>query len=357
MEWFFRIIKLIIILGILPYLVGMVPAFWIDRRRRRKTTVYVSGLIVLLAVFQLIAVPVIINIGDGFPLIVTLFTVITIVMAVSGCSLAYVEYRKYGEVGFGKTESITPSTREERVYWGIAVVLILLQVVMAAFTQYIDGDDAYYVVESLLTNETDTLYRIKPYTGLSTGMDLRHGLASMPIWIAYIARITGIHSTVVAHLIIPILFIPVLYMIYYQCGRILFRKERKKLPIFMIFVSIMHIFGNVSIYTNATFAMTRTWQGKSMLANLVLVSIIWLLMAIYESEELSREWRLGYWLVLFFANIVAAMCSTSSVFLVAMLIGIAGVIMGIHKRDVQVPLRLMITCVPLVAYGAMFMLI
>ncbi len=57
------------------------------------------------------------------------------------------------------------------------------------------GDDAYYVVQSVLADQTGVLNRIRPYTGLSTDLDIRHALATLPLWIAYVARMTGIHAT------------------------------------------------------------------------------------------------------------------------------------------------------------------
>lgn len=354
------ICKLILILIIVPYLVGMVPVFFLDRSKRRRATVYVSGIIAMLALFQLICVPVIIAAPANFKLVVGIYSSVLAVLAVTGIVLKIVDIKVLGgELLFKPgTDSLHAShTREEIVMWAIAIVLIIFQMVMFIFTQSFDGDDAYYVVQSLLTTETDTMYSIKPYTGLSTSIDLRHALASMPMWIAYIARVSGIHSTIVAHSIMGLLFIPVLYMIYYQCGVILLGNDRKRIPIFMIFVSIMYIFGNVSIYTDATFMLTRTWQGKAILANIVIAAITWLLLAIYETDNLDKELRLGYWITLFLVNIVAAMCSTASVFLAAMLIGMSGLIMSILKKDIQVILRLLITCVPLVAYAAMYILI
>ena len=69
-----------------------------------------------------------------------------------------------------------------------------------------DGDDAYYVVQSVLADQTGVLNRIRPYTGLSTDLDIRHALATLPLWIAYVARMTGIHATIVAHTLLPLIF-------------------------------------------------------------------------------------------------------------------------------------------------------
>ena len=116
-----------------------------------------------------------------------------------------------------------------------------------------------------------SLIHICPYTGLSTDLDIRHALATLPLWIAYVARMTGIHATIVAHTLLPLIFIPLTYYVFVQIGRKLFSDGSVKLPIFLTLVSIMQIWGNISIYTNETFFLTRTWQGKSVLANLILL--------------------------------------------------------------------------------------
>ena len=348
---------LLLILIIIPFCMGLVPAFFLRRRKKRISMIYIMGFVMDMAIFQLLAIPVIILKPDGFKLIVLVYSILTALFALVGILITVFDIKRSALATTKQQRSDYVITREEIIMWIVACVFIVFQIVMYIFTQSFDGDDAYYVVESLLSTETDTLYSIKPYTGLTTGMDLRHALASVPIWIAYIARMSGIHSTVVAHSIIGIVLIPLLYMIYYQCGIILFKRERKKVPIFLIFVSIMYIFGNVSIYTNATFMLTRTWQGKSMLANMVIMTITWLLLAIYDTENIEKEMRLGFWITLFMINIVAAMCSTASVLLAALLIGISGTVLTLFKKDMQVILRLLVTCFPLVVYGAMYMLI
>ncbi|MCR5399906.1 MAG: hypothetical protein K6E68_10295 [Lachnospiraceae bacterium] len=352
------IIALTVILIAIPYCIGLLPAAFIEPERRIPTIVYVMGFIFSIAIFELITVPVIVVKGDGFPLVVGLYLGVECFFAAAGLIVYNFKAHRLKAQGAPVKKEKREYTKDEMILWIFVAALVLFQMIMYVCMASFDGDDAYYVVEALLSNETDTLYRIKPYTGLTTGMDLRHALASEPIWIAFIARVTGIHSTVVAHSVIGLFLIPLVYFVYYNCGLLLFGREKKSLPIFLIFVNVLYIFGNVSIYTSATFLVTRTWQGKSMLANLVIMSVIWLLLAIYgvDREEEDRP-ELGYWITLFMISIGAAFCSTSSVFLIAMLIGMYGLIMAIVKKDVQIALRLMITCVPLVAYGAMYLLI
>lgn len=369
-----QILTLILVLGIIPLCVGMIPVNLMEKRYRSLGVTYIAGFLFTLAVFQIIAVPIVIMQAWGFRIIVPMFSILTILLGGIGI---YMTWRTSQKEAFSGEGEIIPflrvlkkedgestvkkirskETREEGLLWLFVILLVGFQLFMAVTTTSFDGDDAYYVVQSVLTDETDTLYRIMPYTGLSTGMDLRHALAVFPIWIAYIARMSGVHATIVAHTVLPLVLIPVTYWIYLEIGKKLLKCDKHKLPIYMIFICLMQIFGNVSIYTNATFFLTRTWQGKSLLANVVLPAIVWLILWIFDSENYDKEHRIGLWVLLVFTNFVAAMSSTASVFLAAMLIGVTGLVMGIREKDIQVPLRLMISCVPLVIYGAIFLLL
>lgn len=352
-----KIIALIIILIVIPYCIGLLPVSFIERDKRNPAMVFVMGFIFSLALFELVTVPIIINDPFGFPLVVGLYLGVDCFFAAAGLVVYNFKVHKI-EAAQGPLEKVKREyTKDEKILGAVVIVMILFQMIMYVRMASFDGDDAYYVVESLLSNETDTLYRIRPYTGLSTGMDLRHSLAAMPVWIAFIGRVAGIHTTILAHSVIGLFLIPLVYLVYYNCGTILFGKDRKRLAVFLLFVNVLNIFGNVSIYSASTFFLTRTWQGKSLLANFVIMSVVWLIVAIYSIDREEEELPcLGYWMTLFMSSIVAAFGSTASVFLVAMLIAIYGITMTILKKDVQIALRLMITCVPLVAYGALYLI-
>lgn len=371
---FGQIIMLILLLGIIPLCVGMIPVNLIERQHRSFGVTYIAGFLTTLAVFQVITVPIVILHDRGFRVVVPLFSILTVLLSMVGVFMTWCTAKKESFAGAGemlpfvrffrkKEEDTTqPRTRnrgikDESLLWLLVFLLIGFQMFMAFTLTSFDGDDAYYVVQSVLADETDTLYRILPYTGLSTSLDLRHSLAVFPIWIAYIARMSGVHATIVAHSVLPLVLIPVTYWIYLQIGKKICKREMHRLPIFMIFIAVMQIFGNVSIYTASTFFLTRTWQGKSLLGNVVLPAIIWLTLWIFDSENYEKENRVGLWTLLVITNFVAALSSTASVFLVAMLIGVTGLILGIKEKDIQIPLRLMISCIPLVIYGTLFLLL
>ena len=178
---------------------------------------------------------------------------------------------------------------------------------------------------------------------------------ALPLWIAYVARMTGIHATIVAHTLLPLIFIPLTYYVFVQIGRKLFSDGSVKLPIFLTLVSIMQIWGNISIYTNETFFLTRTWQGKSVLANLILLVELWLMLELCAREK-DRERQeetgsqLSYWLLLAVNHIAAAMMTSMGAFLTAMLFGITALVAAIRYRSWSILWKTALCCIPNVVY-------
>ena len=171
--------------------------------------------------------------------------------------------------------------------------------------------------------------------------------------------------------------IPLTYLAYFEVGKKLFSADDVKLPIFLTLVSIMQIWGNSSIYTNATFFLTRTWQGKSILANLVLIVLIWLLLEIFERQEGAEAFQKrdksdaaasasgpvavqrcsALWGLLIVNNIVAAMMTSMGAFLAAMFIGIAAVVAAVRYKKPGLVVKLGLCCIPNAVYLVLLLIL
>lgn len=152
---------------------------------------------------------------------------------------------------------------------GDFAVLLLIQLVLAVVMVYGDGDDAYYVAISTAAQESrenvpeDSLYR------LNTELDVRHGLAPFPIWIAWLARMTGISTVVVAKTLLPVVLISMTYGVFYLLGsRILFSGQ--SVPLFLICTEVLVMFGDYSFYTVENFMIARSRQGKAALGSILI---------------------------------------------------------------------------------------
>lgn len=416
------IISLLFWLLIIPFCIGLIPANFILPYKRNPGVVILAGYFCMWALFEVITIPAVLWVQyHNFSEASDCFTVLSILCAAAGL-LVWQRNTKKGKPGllFGsnKKKNDTCVTRKEPMHrfaekksteiknddyvikkkrmkhlidmtwaecveWLLFLALVGFQLYKALVYSSFDGDDAYYVVESLLAQQADVMYRILPYTGGSTGLDVRHVLAVFPMWVAFVAVKSGIHATIVSHVVMPIVLIPLTYLVYYEIGKMLFAgkpsreagqaKENEKketgkgrdknsslpgqqenLPVFMIVMAMFQIFGNVSIYTNETFFLTRTWQGKAVAGSLVIPAFLWLFLWIYDGVKKEKRADAGLWILFVCVNMTAGICSSIAVFIVSILIVVTALCLMLAERDIKVLFKIGAACIPNVIYMGIY---
>lgn len=373
------IFSLLFWLIIIPFCIGLIPVHFIASYKRNPGLVILAGYFCMWALFEVITIPAVLWVQyHNFSVASDCFTVLSILCAIAGL-LVWYRSIKSGKPGLlsgvnkngndtndisvirkGRIKRLANVAWEERIEWLLFLVLVGFQLYKAAAYTSFDGDDAYYVVESLIAQQADVMYRILPYTGGSTGLDVRHVLAVFPMWVAFIAVKSGIHATVVSHVVMPLVLIPLTYLVYYEIGRALFGKRsagkqgRENLPVFMILMCMFQIFGNVSIYTNETFFLTRTWQGKAVAGSLVIPAFVWLFLLLYDGGKKDKRTDAGLWILLVCVNMTAGICSSIAVFIVSILIAVTAFCLMLVERDVKVLLKIGAACIPNVIYMGIY---
>lgn len=107
--------------------------------------------------------------GKKFVLTVRLFDAYT--AAVLFLSVVLMMKRKKTAKDRGENASDTGKKSRKKAekgtlaLWITAVGLLVLQLVLAGVLAYEEGDDAFYVAISTITEDANTMYRKLPYTG------------------------------------------------------------------------------------------------------------------------------------------------------------------------------------------------
>jgi len=319
--WVLRIIILAVLLLVIPVIVGSIFS-GVDKKLPGVPFMWVSGQVLLWAGFELIAVPFILM-QRAFSQVVWIFSFYTsglLCLAV----LIWIYRRKKKSRLRPVKNSNTSLQKSDYFLWIVFGVLLILQLVLAVTLAYEEGDDAFYVAVSTITADADTMYRSLPYTGLFTEVDIRHGLAPFPIWIAYLTRMSGIEAVTIAQIAVPLVFIVMTYVIYYQIGRALLTKRPKMLPLFMVIMELLVLFGGYSTYSAENFLLVRTAQGKAVLCNIV-IPFLFLLFYILL-ERLNKQEKIGaaQWVLMALTMIAGCLCSSLSPLLTCMLTGVVG---------------------------------
>ena len=355
-----QIISFIFWLVAVPFCIGLIPVCFIPPERRSPGFVLLAGYFGMWALFEIAAVPSVLWVKyDNFKAASGVFAALSLLAAAAGLLLLYRNAKAGGPglLGVRKQNDISV------VPWILFFALLGFQLYKAVAFASFDGDDAYYVVESLIAQESDVMYRILPYTGRPTDLDVRHALAVFPMWVAFVSVRAGVHATIVSHVVLPLVLIPLTYLLYFEIGRLLF-DSREKLPVFMIIMGMFQIFGNVSIYTNETFFLTRTWQGKAVAGALVIPALIWVFLLLFgeEKEEIDGsviKYRAkgGLWLLFVLIHMTAGVCSSIAVFLSCILTALTAFFLAAVKRDIKILLKMGAACVPSVIYMGIYVVV
>lgn len=359
-----QVIGFIFWLLAIPFCIGLIPANFISENRRNAGVILLAGYLLMWAVFEVLSIPAVLFIQyDNFLFVLKWFMIAAILLAVCGILLWYRDFKKadhtaswvrISDLSWGKL------SLEAKIEWLLFFAILAFQLYMAVSRTSFDGDDAFYVVHSLMSQQSGAMYRNLPYTGWSTTLDIRHALAVFPIWVAFVAVKADLHATIVSHVVMPLILIPLTYIIFYEIAKELFTKElfssrKENIPVFMVIMGIFQMFGNVSIYTNETFFLTRTWQGKSVVGNFVIPMTFLLILWLFNGERKKQKQDTGLWLLLVCLNLTAGFCSSLAVFLLTILLAVMSLCLAVVERDIKIPVKLGLTCIPNAVYVLIYL--
>lgn len=391
----------------MPVLTGLLPASFLPKEKRRVPWIILSGYLVSFALFETLGIPVLLftTYGD-YVLLCRLFTAADLAVIAlglvrcirsGGICMPYAvqvsmeihhlqlrakeDGKRYAEsaaakrrprIG-GRAAKGTPGRNSFReraaegnraareafdpdamLFWIIFALLLLFELYMSYTNASIDGDDAYYVAQSVQTWQTGTMYYYVPYTGWTTTLDGRHALSMMPIWVAYIATACGTHPTIVAHSLLPMVLIPLADLCLYCAASELTcgfpqEKQQRMLPAIMILIAMMQIFGNISIYTPETFLILRTWQGKSLFANLILPAALVLLLyrcGVNGKEAGRRRETLFFWICVVSLNMASGFTTALAPAILTVLLLGAAFLIAVFLKKGWFLLKMFLACIP-----------
>lgn len=239
------------------------------------------GQFLLWAVFQIVAVYFILTngeLGDMIPV----YVICSIVVGALGL---FVTGRMWTKGDKSLTKGAFLWIKEQKVLTGIFLVLWIVQMAALLVLAVNDGDDAFYMAVAEEARESGALYTANVYSFGSTGLNYRYAMAPFPIWIAFLAKISGVHTLVIGHLVLGVVLVTMSYVIYAEIGRVLFGENYQKRLQMLILIAVLYIWGNTSSHTAESFLLLRSRQGKALVAGLVFPAMVYLLLKIGKTLE------------------------------------------------------------------------
>lgn len=239
-------------------------------------------------------------------------------------------------------------------YMALAVLLILLQVVMCTVLAHMDADDYFYVGTATTDVYTDTIFEVSPYTGREYVMlPRRYVLSPFPVFLAVVSQLSGgLHPSVMAHVFFPFVFLPAAYMVQYCIARKWFPDDRKARGIYLFLAALLCGFSGYSVYNAGNFQMVRIWQGKALLAGMMLPLLFYLCISVLLEKKPSYPW---FFLVL--ANISCCLLSSMGIILAPIMTGCFLAVCLIWTRKWKRVLQGLLCCLPSIVLGIVYIVL
>ena len=345
MGQFERIVTMLYWFLAIPFAVGTLPVYLVRKGRKNIVVIYLSGLCIMASVFQVLGTVFVFG-YKTFTQLVSVYTIVIELIALAGLILFIIGTIKKSEDEYFELPTYKNVPKIEWFTTLFFLALLFAQILLAWFVETPNGDDGYYVAIGNIANMTDKMFTVNAYTGWSEELNFRHALSQFPLFYGFIARKLDIHVAVVAHKFLPPFLIVVTYMIYNRIALYLFNFERSKKNIFMVLIAALQLFGASSIYSNEVFFLTRTWQGKSMLANIAIPGVFLILLALCKEKVLTnKEMKgkalgerisprfIGLFIMLCFTNIFTGFTSCLGMLLVLIYEGLVLLLITIRKKN------------------------
>ena len=141
------------------------------------------------------------------------------------------------------------------------------------------------------------------------------------------AKLLNIPCAITAHTLLPLILLPMTFLVYWLWSREFFPDKLQYRSLFMTFVTILFCFGYFSSKSSTAFTLIRLWQGKAVLCAIGIPYLLYVLYKIWK-DGLS----VGRFLLLLAASTACCLMSSMGVITALIMVGIGWILRMMHGR-------------------------
>lgn len=335
-------IALIVIYLTLYYLFGF-AAFYVAGARRPCNPVWV-GMLVYAILFFIEAIPMkIVQMPLRIVGVIWLITVLGLV----GLILFYLHAEIYGEL---KKFALTVWENKWTALMVGGVVIAALAWTESQAKVGSPWDSAYYVGEVTTSVYEGTMEITDPINGIAlSSFNVLYMLETYLMHSAVVCTLTGIPALIEVRIVMIAVMTIVFFALIWDIGKTLFGKDYWKAAVLMGVVFLISLF-SASMFWPGQFLLTRCFEGKSILANIMIPAVFYSCMNLWDRE--SR----GGWMCLFLTMMSSFTYSMSSIFIMPVVLAGYGVVLLCRRRNWHVVLNLAICLLPCLITAVIYVL-
>jgi hypothetical protein len=352
-----------LILIVLPAWIGII---WVNALKpegviRSFLISWVSGFITMMAVAQVILVPMVLrrfNFSDFMLVAGIVYGLLALIsLAVLLKRGTFVDYS--GEEFIIEEDSMygVPDDDKPQGKWWIlffcgALVLIFLQAIGTGLFQHIDDDDSRFIVEQVIAVDGDSMYKENVVGGRleywNVGDMKKDMISPWAMFMALGSKVSGIAPAIFSHKFFPIYMVLMCYAVYALLGMKLFPNSREKLSIFLIFVCALNIYGYFSTHTTQAVFLLRIWQGKAIVAALMIPLMTYLMWCLMAGK--TKMANIPLYFLTWVGSAASSLASGTGITIVPIMIAAFGLAELIHKRSISRAILMWCTAIPSLIY-------
>ncbi|MCR5106591.1 MAG: hypothetical protein K6B28_00355 [Lachnospiraceae bacterium] len=304
-----NVLLIIIWAIIIPSLTGYLALVLTGRKKEFVfSESLMFGFVIFCAVFYLLAFPMI---RMKLPFSYVKNCWITLILILFGVSLFIFCKNKMPEELLIRIKGINIKAlnKENTVLWSVAAMIIISQTLLLTFFMHMDTDDSRFIAEGMEAFEKNTMLMHNPITGEFTGEPVGEMIKDMscpfPVFYALLACLFKLHPAVVAHTVLPLLLIPLSYVVFYNAMRFLIGEDRKSLALSLIFLSLIYYFYYGTKASTGYILLEIIWQGRSVAA-VIMLPVAWYMMLHFILDEKITP---GHYILLVLTGLMASLLS------------------------------------------------
>ena len=294
-----------------------------EKREMSLTRTVFAGLFFYYVLFTLCCIPIMLR-WRPLHVLTYIWGFVMTVMAVAGA----VRARRGAVKAFHKAAAFMAEHKAAFIVIFI-ITAVFASVILLSYQFTLDA--SYYVGNTATALQTDTINMYDPFTGeWLDHYEMRYFFATFTINDAVICSILHMHPLIWCKITMAGTAVLLTIMVLYMTARRLFGTDMRRIAVFILLAAVADLF-MITIYTTSAFLTTRTYEGKCLLANVVLPGMFYIYVCLLEDVKDSRSW-----LLLFLTALGASALSSSSNMLIPAMIAVTFIPLAILRKDLWV---------------------
>jgi len=335
---------------IIPFIIGKV---FLKEKNKKYFYRWTLGIVFEMAVFFIIAIPMVL-LKRAFSDLVIIYTISILGITLVYLTLEILNLKKQNINLINEVKNklkkdlkgdLKNIIKEISVFQVIAILVVAGQVYEKIAYANINNDDSSFVGLSVKMIETDSMYLNANGTLIS-----RRALAPISAFYSTMAKLLDTHVTIVTHTVMPVVFLIMAYVIYYEFGLKLFKNnDKENVYIFIIILGILNVF-SFNIKGVNRYLLLYTWLGRALLAGIFL-PLIWSvsLDAMDSSSNNVKDWG-----IICISVLSGLLGSQMGIVLLPIPVTVLGFVNSIREKKLSYLIKSLICIIPALVIGLLY---